>query len=48
LTRENLAVLRNGKFEPGLAPDRWDAVLGTTASRDLPAFTPLRADDVRP
>jgi sialic acid synthase SpsE len=43
----NVAVLRNGRLGPGLAPARWENVLESTAARDLSAFTPLAVSDVK-
>jgi sialic acid synthase SpsE/RimJ/RimL family protein N-acetyltransferase len=45
-TRENLAILRNGSLEAGLAPVRLDDLLGRRAARDIAAETAVREDDV--
>jgi len=45
-TRENIAVLRNGKVAPGLEPERLDDVLGARAARALQPEQPVLADDV--
>jgi sialic acid synthase SpsE len=46
LTAENVAVLRCGKLASGLAPREYDKLLGRKASRDIPAETLLRWDDL--
>ncbi len=45
-TRENVAVLRHGKLEPGLAPDALCRVLRAVSTRDLPADTVLAESDL--
>lgn len=45
-TRENVAVLRSGKLESGLAPRYFDRVLRSRARSHLPAETPI-TEDVR-
>jgi len=41
-----VAVLRCGTLGAGLPPDAWDDVLTRSAARDVPAETPLRAEDL--
>ena len=43
-TRGNVAVLRSGKLEIGLAPMHFDRVLGSRARCYLPAETPITED----
>ena len=43
---ENIAVLRRGKREEGLPPSQYEAVIGKTAARFIPADSPLRQDDI--
>jgi N,N'-diacetyllegionaminate synthase len=46
-TRDNLAILRRtGSPDTGLAPKRFDDVLGKSAAADLEAWHPLGPDDV--
>ena len=45
-TRDNVAVLRAGKLEPGLPPDRFESILGRCAARALAAEVPVREGDV--
>ena len=46
-TRDNVAALRTGKLERGLAPEALDRVLGRKAARDLGAESPLNEDDLQ-
>jgi len=36
-SRKNIAVLRDGKVDPGLAPEHFESVLGKKAARDIKA-----------
>jgi sialic acid synthase SpsE len=45
-SRENLVILRNGAIEPGLAPGRFDELLGRRAAHDLRVETSLRERDL--
>lgn len=45
-TRDNVDILRRGKLDGGLEPDRLDEVLASVASHELPAETPLTAADL--
>lgn len=47
-SRDNVAVLRNGKLGAGLAPAELGRVLAATAARDLAAETPLSETDLAP
>lgn len=44
-TRENAAVLRRGKMEPGLEPKYYDELLGKTARRRIPDGSSIRKED---
>lgn len=46
LTRENIAVLRNGQHSPGMPPEQFDAVLGRRARHAVAANSLLRIEDL--
>ena len=46
-SRANVDVLRRGKLEGGLEPERLEQVLASVAARDIPAETPLTEADLR-
>lgn len=45
LTTENIRVLRNGKFGPGIPPESFESIMGCTATRNLHANMPLTPAD---
>jgi N-acetylneuraminate synthase len=44
-TRENVAVLRSGKLEPGLPPKAYESLLGRRAARAIAVEAPITAAD---
>jgi N-acetylneuraminate synthase len=45
-TEDNVAVLRSGRRDPGLAPRHYDDVLGARAARDVQRDAGVKAEDV--
>ena len=43
---ENIAVLRNGKNEPGLHPREFEKIIGKKSLNDLEPFTGVSSKDV--
>lgn len=46
-TNRNIDVLRNGKLEPGLAPEAYPEIIGKTAAQAVNAEQAIREKDVR-
>jgi len=46
-TKENIAVLRNGKLEPGLPPSLYEQILGKQATHDIHAEQSIREGDLQ-
>jgi N-acetylneuraminate synthase len=46
LTRDNIAVLRNGESAAGLPPESYPGLLGRRAARPIAADAPIRAEDI--
>ncbi|MBW2975069.1 UDP-2,4-diacetamido-2,4,6-trideoxy-beta-L-altropyranose hydrolase [Candidatus Woesearchaeota archaeon] len=47
LTKENICILRKGKFKYGLEPEYYDKIIGKKALRDLEEGKPIRLDGIK-
>jgi N-acetylneuraminate synthase len=45
LTEKNIAILRSGKMNPGLAPKFWDSILGKKVTRDIKKYEGITWED---